>query len=76
MEKESAMPDENTVIVNVNIEITTSALQTIVENAKKSVGRNEKGYYRVDTADKVSEIISRFLAEKDFDAYVMAGDDR
>ncbi len=57
------------IFVNVNVEISTDALQTIVENAKKIAGPNENGSYDVDTADKVSEIISRFLLEKDFDAY-------
>jgi len=50
--------------------MTTRSLQTIVENAKKKVGRDEKGFYRVNTADKVSEMISRFLLEKDFESYV------
>jgi hypothetical protein len=61
---------KNTIVVNANVEMTTRSLQTIVENAKKKVGRDEKGFYRVDTADKVSEMISRFLLEKDFESYV------
>ncbi|MBU4186183.1 MAG: hypothetical protein KKI12_03820 [Proteobacteria bacterium] len=62
---------KDTIIVNANVEMTTRSLETIVENAKQKVGRDEKGVYRVDTADKVSEMISRFLLEKDFEAYVM-----
>jgi len=62
---------KDTIVVNANVEMTTRSLQTIVENAKKKVGRDEKGFYRVDTADKVSEMISRFLLEKDFEGYVM-----
>ncbi len=61
---------KDTIVVNANVEMTTRSLQTIVENAKKKVGRDEKGFYRVDTADKVSEMISRFLLEKDFEGYV------
>ncbi len=61
---------KDTIVVNANVEMTTRSLQTIVENAKKKVGRDEKGFYRVDTADKVSEMISRFLLEKDFESYV------
>ena len=61
---------KDTIIINANIEITTRSLQTIVENAKNKAGRDNKGIYRVDTADKVSEMISRFLMEKDFDSYV------
>jgi hypothetical protein len=62
---------EDTIAVNVVVEMTPASLQAIVENAKRLVGRNEKGHYQVDTADKVSEMISRFLLEKDFEGYVM-----
>ena len=58
------------ITVHVNLEITAISLQTIVENVKRIAGRDEKGVYRVDTADKVSEIISRFLQDKDFEGYV------
>ncbi len=61
---------KDTIIVHANVEISTEALQAIVENAKKITGRDEKGRYRVDTADKVSEMISRFLLENDFETYV------
>ena len=55
--------------VHVNVEITAASLQTIVENAKHIASRDEKGVYRVDTADKVSEMISRFLQDNDFESY-------
>ena len=58
------------ITVHVNVEITAASLQTIVENVKQLAGRDEKGVYRVDTADKVSEMISRFLFDKDFENYV------
>ncbi len=61
--------EKNTLVINVNVEITAIALQAIVENAKKITGRNSKGVYRVDTADKVSQVISRFLLENDFENY-------
>ena len=61
---------QDTVVVHVNVELSTYALQTIVKNAKESVGPDEKGHYRVDTADKVGELISRFLADKGFNEYV------
>jgi len=63
---------ESTQMVRINsiVEITAKSLRTIVEQAKNLTGRDEKGVYRVDTADKVGEIISRFLLEKDFEAYV------
>jgi hypothetical protein len=60
---------EATVLVHVNIEIAAAALQAVVQNAKQVTGRDEKGHYRVDTADKVAEMITRFLAESDFTAY-------
>lgn len=65
-EKASA---EATVLVHVNLEIAAAALQAVVQNTKQASGRDEKGHYRVDTADKVSEMIARFLAEKNFTAY-------
>jgi len=60
----------NTVVVNANITITAATLQNIVASAKAKAHRNEKGYYQVDTADKVSEMISKFLLEKDFEGFV------
>ena len=65
------MPEKkDTLIVRANVEMTAASLQAIVENAKKISGPNEKGGYRVDTADKVSEMISRFLLENDFENFV------
>jgi hypothetical protein len=58
-----------TITVNVNIEMTPASLKAIVENAKKIEGRDEKGVYRIDTADKVSEMISQFILENDFERY-------
>ena len=60
---------KDTIVVRVNVEMPTAALQAIVENAKKVAGPDEKGVYRVDTADKVSEMISRFLLENDFESF-------
>ena len=58
------------ITVHVNVDITVASLQTIVENVKRIAGRDENGVYRVDTADKVSEMISNFLFENDFEGYV------
>ena len=58
------------ITVHVNVEITVASLQTIVENVKRIAGRDENGVYRVNTADKVSEMISRFLLDNDFEGYV------
>jgi hypothetical protein len=64
-----AAPQEPSVLVHVNVEIAAAALQAVVHNAKQVSGRDEKGHYRVDTADKVAELITRFLAAKDFTAF-------
>ncbi len=57
--------------VHVNVEISATALQAIVANAKRMAARDAEGICRVDTADQVSIMISRFLDEKDFDNYVL-----
>lgn len=56
--------------IHINVAISASALQTIVANAKKMAPRDGSGSFRVDTADWVSQIISRFLEENDFENYV------
>ncbi len=50
--------------------MTTAALQSIVANCKRLTQPDAKGHYRVDTADKVGEMISRFLLERDFETFV------
>ena len=60
---------KDTILVHANVEITTASLQAIVENAKKVTVPDSRGVYRVDTADKVSQIISQFLIEHDFESY-------
>ncbi len=60
-----------TIKVHVNVEITPVSLQAIVENAKMIAGRDQTGVYRVDTADKVSEMITKFLLEKDFESFAL-----
>ena len=62
--------NKNLITVRAIIDMTPASLEAIVENAKKIAGRDDKGRYRVDTADKVGEMISRFLLEKDFESYV------
>jgi hypothetical protein len=60
---------KETIVVRANVEMTSASLQAIVENAKKIAGPDEKGIYHLDTADAVSEIISRFLLENDFEGF-------
>jgi hypothetical protein len=56
--------------VHVNVQITASALQSIVSNAKQVAEQDANGAYLIDTADQVSAIITRFLDEKDFETFV------
>ena len=57
--------------INANVSITVDTLQSIVANAKKRAGKDERGIYRVDTADAVSDMITQFLLDHDFEAYAM-----
>jgi hypothetical protein len=65
-----ATPEHDKLRIHVNIEISTVALQAIVANAKRMAARGPNGAYHVDTADKVSEMVSRFLEENDFESFV------
>lgn len=64
------MPQNEMVVINTNIEISGLTLKKVVQMAKELKGPDEKGYFRIDTADLVSDLISRFLVEKKFDTYV------
>ena len=55
--------------VHINIELSTTALQAVVANSKKRAGADEQGRYRVDTADALAAMISKFLQEKGFDEF-------
>lgn len=61
---------DNKLSVHVNVTISADSLQAIVGNAKELAKKSANGDYRVDTADQVSAMITRFLEEKDFDTYV------
>lgn len=61
---------DETISINVTLDIAVSTLKTIVENAKKIAGTDEKGIYRVDTAEKVNEMVSSFLKKYHFEEYV------
>ncbi len=56
--------------IRVNIEISSLALQVIVANAKRRASRGPNGAYHIDTADKVSEMVTRFLEDNDFEGFV------
>jgi len=61
---------DDKIFINVTIDIAASTLQTIVETAKQIAGTDDKGIYRIDTAEKVNEMVSAFLKKYDFDKYV------
>jgi protein involved in polysaccharide export with SLBB domain len=63
-------PTDDKLSVHVNVQITAAALQSIVSNAKQIAARDANGSYRIDTADQVSIMITRFLDEKDFETHV------
>lgn len=63
-------PSDDKLTIHINIQISAPALQTIVANAKKVAPRDGGGSFKVDTADWVSLMISRFLEEKGFENYV------
>lgn len=65
---------ENKIFINATIDIAPSTIQSIVENSKKIAGTDSKGIYRVDTAQKVNEMISSFLEKYNFDEYVQNPD--
>ncbi len=66
--------DDNKLSIHVNVKISADALQAIVGNAKKAAVRDADGVYRVDTADQVSAVITRFLDEKDFESFAQNPD--
>ncbi len=63
-------PTNDKLSIHVNVQITAAALQSIVSNAKQVATQEANGSYRIDTADQVSAMITKFLDEKDFEAYV------
>ncbi|PIE66890.1 MAG: hypothetical protein CSA23_06635 [Deltaproteobacteria bacterium] len=58
-----------TVRVQINIDLSAAALQAVVSTSKQIAGADASGHYRVDTADALSALISKFLHEKGFEEY-------
>ena len=58
------------ITVNARIRIPAVIIETVVNNAKHMAGADEKGVYRVDTAEKLNELISNFLEIQNFSEYV------
>ena len=59
----------DTIEVHANVIMTTDSLKAVVDNTKRLAPRDPNGRRRVDTADAVGKMISRFLLEKDFEAF-------
>jgi hypothetical protein len=71
VEEMAMATDSNDVLrVHVNIGISAVTLKTVVATAKQIVGRDADGVYRVDTADIISEMVTRFLDQNNFESYV------
>lgn len=66
------MHQENTVQINANLKISGATLQKFVNTAKSIAGADNRGRYKIDTADLLSAMISQFLEEGGFDTYVEA----
>ena len=64
------MPADSPLVrVHVNIELPASALQAVVANTKKKAATTEGGRYPMDTADALAALISKFLQERNFNAF-------
>jgi hypothetical protein len=64
------MDKDDMVVINANLAISGSTLQKLVSAAKAFKGPDGRGYYRIDTADLLSDMISQFLIDREFDAYI------
>lgn len=60
---------KQTLTLSINVELPPGVVSTIVQNAKKIVGPDARGHYKVDTHEVLSRLISRFLNAKDFESY-------
>ena len=57
-----------TIIINANVELLTSSLEKIVANVKNINQQNMDK--KIDPADQVSNLISKFLMKNDFHIFV------
>ena len=64
------MDNDDRVDVQVTLNLPGSTLETMVLEAKKKVGPDARGHYRLDTADLLGRMISDFLDQKGFSNYV------
>lgn len=64
------MGSSDMITINARIQISAFIIETVVKNVKQLAGADEKGIFRVDTAEKLNELISGFLEAKNFADYV------
>lgn len=62
--------DRKTIAIHVNVEVTPRALESVMNEAKKRLTSQVRKESRIDTADYIGLMITKFLVEKDFDSYV------
>ncbi|MDJ0723005.1 MAG: hypothetical protein QNJ04_15320 [Desulfobacterales bacterium] len=67
------MSNDDHVVINVNLEIPGRTLERIVHTAKTIKGPDGRGHFRIDTAELVSHLISRFLRDGGFAEYAAEG---
>jgi hypothetical protein len=65
---------QKTMAIHVNVEVTETALATVMVEAKKRLTHQARKELGIDTADYIGRMISKFLAEKDFESYVLDPD--
>ena len=64
------MSDDSPMVnVHVNIDVPAACLQAVVSNWKKKSAQAGQGRQHFDTADALAALITRFLLEKNFEAY-------
>lgn len=63
-------PSEDLLTIHVTVDLTPATLSAIVANFKAIFGKDKTTRSQIDTADLTSEMISRFLLDKDFESYV------
>lgn len=55
--------------VHVNIDVSAASLQAVVAQSKQQAGRDAGVGHAADTADLLSAMVSKFLRERDFEAF-------
>ena len=64
------MNNSEKIKISAAIDIRPETITAAVNSAKQKYGADERGVYRIDTADILGQMISNFLGAHDFDAWV------